>query len=165
MSVAQILFYGLAAFVLLGALAILFSKNIIRAAFMLIGVLVAIAAIYSLSGAMFLAVAQLMVYVGGILVLMIFGVMLTHSSKEATLQGGSHNVWLGGFLGVSLFLGMVYTLLKQPFEVKPITENAWQSTSEMAWLLASDYLFVFELLGLLLLLALVGAAFVVRKSL
>ncbi|MDN4166998.1 NADH-quinone oxidoreductase subunit J [Cytophagales bacterium LB-30] len=164
MSVAQVLFYGLAALVLLGALAILFSKNIIRAAFLLIGVLVGIAAIYALSGAMFLAVAQLMVYVGGILVLLIFGVMLTHSSKEATLRGGSHNIWLGGFLGISLFLGMVYTLLKQPFETKLPTENIWQSTAQMAWLLASDYLLVFELLGVLLLLALVGAAFVVRKN-
>ncbi|HLY10404.1 MAG TPA: NADH-quinone oxidoreductase subunit J, partial [Planctomycetota bacterium] len=76
--ILNVVFYALAAAAVGGAVAVATSRNIVRSAFALLAVLFAVAALYAVMKADFIAAAQVLIYVGGILVLIIFAVMLTH---------------------------------------------------------------------------------------
>jgi NADH-quinone oxidoreductase subunit J len=87
--VVNVLYYVFAAGALGGAVAVAASRNIVRSAFALLAVLVAVAALYALLKADFIAAAQVLIYVGGILVLIIFAVMLTHRITDVNLSNES----------------------------------------------------------------------------
>ena len=78
-------FYGFSALAIGAALTILFTRNVMYAALCLFIALLGVAALYVLAGADFLAITQLLIYVGGVLVLLIFGVMLTHRAERESL--------------------------------------------------------------------------------
>src|SRR5690349_7739032 len=82
-------FYVLAAAAIAGAVAVATSKNIVRSAFALLAVLFSAAALYAVMKADFIAAAQVLIYVGGILVLIIFAVMLTHRITDVKLSNDS----------------------------------------------------------------------------
>jgi len=87
--VLNIVFYVLAAAAIGGAVAVAASKNIVRSAFALLAVLFSAAALYAVMKADFIAAAQVLIYVGGILVLIIFAVMLTHRITDVKLSNES----------------------------------------------------------------------------
>ena len=79
--IKQIIFFVFAVITVGGALFLLFTKNVFYAAFSLLLTLLGVSGLYVFAGADFLAVSQIMIYVGGILVLMIFGIMLTNNKN------------------------------------------------------------------------------------
>jgi NADH-quinone oxidoreductase subunit J len=163
-----LVFYACAALAVIPAVAIMLSSEIVRQAFWLLGTLVGVAGLYLLLGADFLGVTQILVYVGGIMILILFGVMLTQRSKTAfghaptarAIGAGLCGVILAAALGIQLAVTASdsATLLDAP-----VIKDAGQ-TREIGELLMSDYILPFEMVSMVLLAALVGAAFLARRT-
>ncbi len=170
----QFLFLCSAALTVGCAIAVAVTKNIMHSCIFLLGTLIGIAGLYATLGADFVAVTQIMVYVGGIVILMLFAVMLTGGkdfvSRAQNLLGlapSMGNKWtfaLGGFVGVVFILTNV-KLLMSVFQTIPAKSfgNEYPSTvNEIGHLLIKDHVLAFELSSVLLLGALVGAAIIAR---
>lgn len=160
MNVNTILFYGFEVLAAVSAIALLFIRNVFYGTLLLIVCLLSIAGVYIFLNAEFIAATQILIYAGGILVLIIFGVMLTSKfSGKPLVVENKH--WLPGIV-VGLFF---FTLLAKLFsETKFYANDQLQQEStftpinQMGILLMSDYVLPFEVAGLLLLVALVSAA-------
>ncbi len=140
-----------------GAVGILFSSNVFKSAIYLLVTLLSLAALYALSFAELLAVAQILVYAGGIAVIIIFGVMLTTRMLGRPLTVRNTNILSGALIGIGLF-----TLLARYLTSIPLAERALEpeGISPVALRIFSLYSLPFEVAGLLLLIALIGAAVV-----
>ena len=171
----QLAFYGFSALTLLGAIAVLLTRNVLYAAFFLLLTLLGVAGLFVLASADFLAVAHIMIYVGGVLVLVIFGVMLTHNAEPtATVSSQTANRvpslnragagLAGAAIATCLFVAL-YTLLARanfPLLNEPI---GWQSTIQtIGKQLMTEYVIPFEIAGILLLAALVGATYLAARN-
>ena len=169
----QIAFYAFAALSLISATAVLLTRNVLYAAFFLLLTLLGVAGLFVLASADFLAIAQIMIYVGGVLVLVIFGVMLTNKPQlptEVSSQQPNRIVSLnrtGGIAGWivavlvagSLFAALFTLLMRANFTLlnRPV---GWQSTINIVGKqLMTEYVVPFEISGILLLAALVGATY------
>ena len=100
------IFYGTAAFMLASALYVVLGRNLVHCAFALMGTFFGVAVLYVYLGADFLAGAQVVIYVGGVLTLMVFGVMLTNRIYNLNLSSGAIQVVPG-----ALSAGLVFALL------------------------------------------------------
>jgi len=154
------LFAGLA---VVAVLFMLFTRNVIHAAYGLVVVLLCLAALYVLLNAQFLAVVQLLMYAGGIVVLLVFGIMLTTRRQHGPPVSG-HRLVLVGVVTASVFFGILATvILQQPFTWRPIDLPADQ-TEQIGVLFLTEQILAFELIAVLLLATLVGASFLAKKS-
>jgi len=156
------IFYGVAALVLGSALYVVVGKNLVHSAFALVAAFFGVAVFYVYLGADFLAGAQVLIYVGGILTLLLFGVMLTNRIYNLNLRSGTIQVVPG-----ALSAGLVFALLV--WIIQSVDWGAMDAgdpgpTSEsIGRLLVGDYLLPFEIASVLLLIALMGAAMLVRR--
>lgn len=164
MELSTVIFYLIAAVTLGSAAMVAFSRNIIHSAFSLLGTFAGVAAIYVFLGADFVAAVQVLIYVGGILVLILFAVMLTHRITDVQITNRSV-----GRIPALVAVGIFVFLL-----VQTIRETPWQKAKEIVYapttakigdLLLENYLLPFELASLVLLAALIGAVFLARKEL
>lgn len=160
--VFTVVFYALAVMVLVSALAAAFVRNIVMAAFALFFTLLGMAGFYVLLGADFLAITQVVVYVGGILILLLFGVLLTHRTIE-TLELETRGTYVLGVVGGLLLYGVLhYFLFSTSWPVMGVTPLE-PTTAGVGQLLLNKYLLPFELSSVTLLIALIGAAYLVRR--
>jgi NADH:ubiquinone oxidoreductase subunit 6 (subunit J) len=140
------------------------SSNIVHAAFSLLITLFGIAGLYVLLGADFIGVVQVIVYIGGILVLIIFGVMMTQRGKllplSIQLPGKVFGAVLTGVILVALLLAATRSL----WPVASILGEPQPTSAAIGDLLLGKYLIPFEVASVLLLAALVGAVLIVRRS-
>jgi NADH-quinone oxidoreductase subunit J len=144
------------------AAVVVLSRTLIYSAFALLFTFFGVAGLYVLLGADFLAAAQLLIYVGGILVLLLFGVMLTHKIYELDLKSGTSQFIPGLIVAVGLFfVVLVPTALGTQWATEP--RPPAPTTSAIGLLFMGQYLLPFEVASLLLLVALVGAAMIVRR--
>ena len=111
----------------------------------------------------FLAAVQIIVYVGGILVLIIFGVMLTNKLEKPSINISSMNQFTAAFLCLFLFIIQCFAIVTGDWMDVGINEIN-NSTEHIGNLILSDYLLPFEIVSLLLLGAMVGAATIARKK-
>ncbi len=163
MNVYDLIFYLFGALTVLSALLVVTARNIVHSAFYLLFTLFGIAGLYVLLGADFIAVVQLMVYVGGILILLIFGVMLTNRITNVDIRTGTIHI-IPAIIGVGVLWGAVTAImLKTNWIVNPDVE-AEPTIKSIGTLLITDYVLIFELLGILLLIALIGAATIARRE-
>lgn len=159
MSGFSIMLYVLEAVAALSALCILFVRNVFHAALLLIVCLLTLAGIFILYHAEFIAVTQILVYAGGVLVLITFGIMLTSRITGKPLVVKNQYVLSASL--ISLFFASILMLLfsRQDFyqteSGKIFTEN---SIPKIGISLMSDYALAFEVIGILLLVTLLGAA-------
>jgi len=153
MNAVTIITYVLAIVAAISAATILFVKELFHAAILLIICLLCIAGIFVMFNAEFLAVVQLLVYAGGVLVLIIFGIMLTVRSTPAEIENSSRNVIVSSAIGISLLAIMVYALGESPTG----STNIQLSPEQIGTLLMTTYAVPFELAGVLLLISLIGA--------
>jgi NADH:ubiquinone oxidoreductase subunit 6 (subunit J) len=157
-----IIFVLFAAVAVIAGLAILLSTNIVRMAYWLIAMLISVAGLYFLLGAYFLGVIQILVYVGGVAVLLVFGVMLTSRQLAPKLRlGPGETLWLL-CVAVVLLTGLILSVLHSHWEQSAIV--AADSVSDIGHSLLGDFLGPFELASVLLLLALLGAAYLARPK-
>lgn len=169
MTEVLVAFYFFLGMVAVGLVWMIFTKKLIHAAFLLFAILTGVAATYVFLGAEFLAVAQLIVYVGGILVLILFGVMLTQREGSSQAESPIDNVIPSIMLGGSIFVGLLFIwkgfMANLPSWMKADAPSAGVANVEQIGSLnLSTYLFPFEFMSILLLLALVGAAHLARKA-
>jgi NADH-quinone oxidoreductase subunit J len=171
MSSTVLIFYAFAALTLAGALGIVFTRNILYAAFSLLLTFLGVAALYVLAGADLLAVVQIMIYVGGVLVLMIFGIMLTGKTTDKYLPSPNNRI-AGTMAGLGLFGLLVAAILKANFSTISWITEAGQSNksvteSTVAGIginLMTDFVLPFEIAGILLMVALLGAAYIAGRK-
>ncbi len=162
MSIYDIIFYLFAAITLVSAFFVVTNKNIVHSAFYLLFTFFGVTGIYVLLGADFIAIVQLVVYVGGILILLIFGVMLTHKITSVEIKTGTFQV-LPAAIGVGLFAGILFSVMLTTNWKSYNTNIPAATANNLGILLIQQYALVFELLGILLLIALIGAATLARK--
>lgn len=144
----------------LSATYILFTSNVLFAAFSLVITFVSIAIIYLYSQAEFVAVTQIMIYVGGIIVLIIFGVMLTQETIpfNKNVSVTSHNKFWAFIVSGSIFSLLIMAVLQINYNV--FDRNVESSVKEIGKMLLTEYLLLFELAAILLLAVLIGAAII-----
>lgn len=170
MTAIQILFYLFGALSIAGALGILFTKNILYAAFSLFITFLGVAALYVLAGADFLAVVQIIIYVGGVLVLLIFGVMLTSKTTDRYLSSQTYNRFIGLLAGAGLLAIFTIIILQADFTslnwIKQATQHPISSSTvaSIGVSLMTDFVLPFEVAGILLMVALLGAAYIAGKK-
>ena len=159
MSLVAFMFYFFEAVAALSAVALALVRNVFYGALLLVVCLLALAGIYVLAFAEFIAVTQILIYAGGILVIIIFGIMLTTKISEKPLVV-EHSYILSGLLAsVGCFSLLSTVLSKESFvssaQVAMPTVNSAQTIGVS---LFSKYMLPFEVAGLLLLIALIGAS-------
>jgi NADH:ubiquinone oxidoreductase subunit 6 (subunit J) len=160
-TLLDLAFYGVAALtVLTGAYAV-FSRNIVRAVFSLLGTFFGVAVLYGFLAADFVAVIQVLVYVGGILVLMIFAVMLSEKIETAARSNRAGGVILGGLVGIALLVFLISLALQGPWiQAEPGAYEA--STASIGKTLLGEALLPFEVLSVVLLGVVIGAVVIAR---
>lgn len=137
------------------AIIVVFSKRIIYSAFALLFTLFGVAGLYLFLAADFLAASQLLIYVGGILVLIIFGVFLTTRIYQMTIPEQAHQRFLALLPVLGIAAVLVYVLYTADWNiVQPTVEP---TTKSLGKLLLTTYLVPFEVASVLLLAALIGA--------
>lgn len=163
MSISTVVFYVVAAVTIVSAAMVAFSRNIIYSAFSLLGTFAGVAGLYIFLGADFVAAVQLLIYVGGILVLILFAVMLTHRITDVQITNRAAGR-TPGLIVIGIFLVLL---------VQAIQETPWIKTKELSYepttgkigdLFLESYLLPFELASLVLLAALIGAVVLARKE-
>ncbi|MBI5507837.1 MAG: NADH-quinone oxidoreductase subunit J [Deltaproteobacteria bacterium] len=158
-----LVFVPIAAFTVAGAAGVAFSRNIVYSAFSLLATFVGMVGLFACLSADFLAAVQLMVYVGGILVLILFAVMLTNKISEVKGSNPSSHLWLGGLVLIGLVGLLSLTVVSFPWADHGAA--AYAPTTELIGnALLGPYLLPFEVAGLLLLAALLAAVVVARKE-
>lgn len=163
MNFYNITFYLFAVITVLSAAFVVTTKNVIYSAFFLLLTFFGVAGIYVLLAADFLAIVQIMVYVGGILVLLLFGVMLTNKITNVDIRTGTVHM-LPAAVGVAVFSGaLIATMLWTNWKSEP-AQIPVTTTNALGGLLITNYVLIFELLGILLLVALIGAASIARRE-
>lgn len=166
--IQQIGFATFAVITFMGAAYLLFTKNILYGAYGLLVTFLGMSGLYVFAGADFVAVTQIMVYVGGILVLMIFGIMLTQNKRKQTsgsnaIAATHQNITLGIVISVLFFVCLLALLYESHFVLAEQTISKESSIQGIGLNLMTEQLLVFEVVGVLLLIALIGAAFVAKK--
>lgn len=166
MNTFDIIFYFFALITVASAAVVVFSRNIVYAAFSLLFTFFGVAGLYVLLNADFLAVTQLLVYVGGILVLILFGVMLTSNTSGLDVKSGSVNVFpaVSVVAAVAGMLGGIYWT-GDWFVTSQLGELAGQTTSkDIGHALITTHVLPFEIASVVLLVAIVGAAMMARRE-
>lgn len=170
----QLLFISSAVVTVGCALAVLFTKNLMHSCVFLLGTLIGVAGLYATLGADFVAVTQIMVYMGGVVILMLFAVMLTGGkdfiSRAQNLLGLPASMGNKWTYGVGMIVGLVFLLtniklimsLTKTLPVKTINNEFPSTVAQIGHLLIKDHVLAFEISSVLLLGALVGAAIIAR---
>ena len=160
--VGQVLFILVAAITLLMALGAVVAKNLFHAALFLVGTFFGIAVLFILMEAEFLAVAQIVIYIGAIATLIVFAIMLSKNvmGREAGAYNSQWRWALGGVIFLFLLLG--WLLLKMPFQVvaEQVPADAIQQIGQG---FVGHYVVPFEVASILLLVALIGAIMLARE--
>ena len=161
------IFYGFALMTIASALVVVTVRNIVHAAFSLMVTLFGVAGLYVFLQADFLAATQVIVYVGGILVLILFGVMMTSGRLEMRVHIERGQLLLGGVVALALLMLLLTVIANTPVwknltddgtELPPTTERIGEL------ILNGPFLLPFEVVSVLLLVALIGAALISRKE-
>jgi NADH:ubiquinone oxidoreductase subunit 6 (subunit J) len=163
------------------AVAVVISPNVVRMAFFLVMSLAGTAGLFFVAGADFVGAMQLLIYVGGTLVLLVFGVMLTSQERFISMKTASFDMMLGGLVGACLFAVLIWAARSVPeWQGMPRADAekvALQPTATPIGLGLlgarvdgadrpdrAGYLLVFEIISVHLLVVLVGAAYLARAK-
>ena len=164
MTGEQIVFLLVALFTLGSGVMVVTTRNLVHAALWLVATLFGVAVAYAVLNASFLAVVQVVVYIGAIAILFIFAVMLTR--KDMRDQGPQMNAnwWFGALLSVLVFIGLFFLLQGWSGLSKTASDipTGFDAISELGTALVSPtaYVLPFEVASVLLVAALVGAVYV-----
>ena len=145
------------------AMLVVLSKKLVYSAYALLFTLFGVTGLYVFLWADFLAVVQVVVYIGGILVLIIFGIMLTNKITSVNISNTSVQKSIGSVILLIFITGLGFMVANTPWNVVANSEPT-QTTEAIGRLLMIDYLLPFEAASLLLLGALIGATTLSRKD-
>lgn len=155
-----ILFYVAAALALSGAVVVVMSRNIVYAAFGLLASMVGVAGLFLIAFAEFLALAQLLIYGGAVVIVILFALMLTRIEDFENLS--DHPQWpIAALVAIAVF-GVIAAAIAAT--AAPATERAGISFAALGSSLFTDWAVAFEVASLVLLVALIGAIVMVRSA-
>ena len=158
---AEYVFWFIAALTIMSAAFVVINNQLIYSAVALLFTLFGVAGLYVFLWADFIAGIQILVYVGGILVLVIFGIMLTNKIRSVRISHKSMQQGVGGVVTLWLFIFLVFAMAKAPWAMSDAAEPI-STVREIGILLLTDFLLPFEIISMLLLGALIGAAVLSR---
>ncbi len=156
--------FGLIIAITLGsALMVVISKQLLYSAIALLFTLFGVAGLYIFMWADFMAGVQVVVYIGGILVLLIFGIMLTNKISSVNISHTSLQRGVGAVVTLGV-LGFLIPMIKNTSWLQLSSAEPTQTAESIGRLLMMEYLLPFEVASLLLLGALIGAAMLSRNT-
>ena len=154
-------FYVFALLTVGSAFVVVFARSIMRAVFALMFTLFGVAGLYISLHADFLAATQVLIYVGGVLVILIFGIMLTQRLVDADLRSGRIQ-FAPTMIALSiLFVFLLFVVFSTPWKVQGAAQFE-NTTLNIGTLLMTEWLLPFEVASILLLAALIGAVGIAR---
>ncbi|HTR82043.1 MAG TPA: NADH-quinone oxidoreductase subunit J [Bacteroidota bacterium] len=162
----DVVFYIFALLTVVSAGIVVFSKNIVRSAFSLMFTFFGVAGLYVMLDADFIAVTQVLVYVGGILVLILFGVMLTTRVINVEMKAGTLHSIPASIL-VAVLVGTLCGVFWLTDWITPVVNNSAAPAStapDIGRALMTTYLLPFEVASVVLLVAMLGAAMIARRE-
>ncbi|MGP0564465.1 NADH-quinone oxidoreductase subunit J family protein [Nitrospina sp. 32_T5] len=163
-----LIFYPLGGLCLLLALGVVFNNSPIGSAVSLIGMMLGLAGIFVLLQAHFLAILQVIIYAGAIMVLFMFVIMLLNLKQDLTWKTRERNLFLSILTGL-LVLGVLYKFidltLGTEFNNPAMVPDTFGTTEEVGTKLFTDYVLPFEVASILLLAAMVGAVVLAKSKL
>jgi NADH-quinone oxidoreductase subunit J len=163
MTISLGIFYMLAAFTVWAAAVVVLGRNIVRAAVALIFTFCGMAALYVLLDAEFLAAVQVLIYVGGITILLLFAIMLTSRISSATARVINDQVILSAIAAGGLLVGLIYAAVRGiPALSGP--PRLPETAPFLGRALLTTYALPFEVVSILLLAGMVGAIVLARKE-
>ena len=164
MTWESVIFYSAALITIVSAVTVAFSKRLVNAGFALLATFGGVAILYGLLGASFLAATQVLLYIGGILILLLFAIVLTHDLDRARIS----------MTGLQKVFGVVIAIVLAAVLWVVISGTEWLIEGTPDWtgagpegigqLFMTDYILPFEAISILLLIALLGAAYMVRRK-
>jgi NADH-quinone oxidoreductase subunit J len=159
-----ILFLITAVVILASAVMVVSSRNLVHAALWLVSALFGVAVLYAMLNAGFMAVVQVVIYIGAIAILFIFAVMLTRREMRDTGPGLNSNWWLSALMSLLTFGGLTYLLLNWGglSQTAPALPSEFDAVALLGDALISPDAFVlpFEVASVLLVTALVGSVYI-----
>jgi NADH-quinone oxidoreductase subunit J len=159
----DLVFLALSGVLLGAALLVVLSRDIIRSGLWLVLSFAGLAGIYALLASPFMAVAQVLVYMGAISVLILFAIMITQSKAGPGRLVFQRQWWAGAIAAAVLVLLMLVAILLTTWPLAG-TEIVPQGARDIARLLFDDFLFAFEAVGVLLLAAVIGGLYLARRD-
>jgi NADH-quinone oxidoreductase subunit J len=165
-----IAFYTLSAFILVFGVLVITARNTVHSVLFLVTNFLFVAALYVLLGAQFLAVIQVMVYAGGIVVLYLFVVMLVNLRRPVEIHSDAHRMSRLGFVLAAAVLGEIavivaYSAVRPALPATPAAAPGAGNVEQVGMALYTTYLVPFEVASVLLLVAMVGALVLARRDL
>ena len=164
LSIAQNVFFAVIGLTMIyAAFRVVTTGNVVHAALWLVVVLAGVAVQFLFLGAEFVAVTQVLVYIGAVVVLFLFGVMLTRASMGDDESVAGEKRAMAAVVGVLLFAVMAVALIDSFEDVRVVTDEP-QSVTTVSDSIFSQYIVPFEAVSVLLLAALIGAIVVARND-
>ncbi len=162
-DLSYFVFAGICLLTIITAFGVVLSPNLIHSAVFLLFTLFGVAGLYVFLYADFIAATQVIIYVGGILVLIIFGVMLTNNIDDPKLSNQSQNQIVGAIFSFTMLVMLINIVFDTNWNVQELIYRE-STVNEIGIMLLSKYLLPFEIVSILLLAALIGAAMLSRKK-
>ncbi len=162
----KIAFFGFALIVIISAGGVAFSRKMMYAAFSLLFTFFGVAGLYVLLNADFIAVTQIMVYIGGILILIIFGVMLTSKFTDLQIKSGTTGaiqITLAAIVSIIGAFFLIIAFWNTEWYTQPLKEVT-TTVEPIGMLLMTKYFLTFQIAAILLLVAFIGAAKIARRK-
>lgn len=174
MNAEQLIFYFFAALVLISAFMVVTMHNLVRSIFLFFVTLFSLAALYVFALADFIAITQVVIYVGGVLVLMLFAFMLSNKELLNSLEPIKRTFKLNHLAGIFICLSFLFILVSLTVQINfsgldwiksaaPILEGD-NTIHAIGIHSMTRYLLPFEVLSVFLMMALIGAAHLARKG-
>jgi len=164
MTASYSIFYIFAFLIVVSSAASVLLPNILYAGFSLFGAFFGIAVMYVLLGADFVAGSQVLIYVGGILTLILFAVMLSKNIYSVSFQDEKQRRIIPAIVSLVVFGLLCKVIFSINWNLLSIGDEPAATTKRIGTLLLTDYLLPFELASILLLAALIGAIVLARRD-
>lgn len=162
-GISDVLFYALALFTVFSASIVAFSQNLIYSAFSLLGTLLGVAGLYVFLAADYLAVIQVMIYIGGVLVIILFAVFMTEKIEAVNVSNRSLSLAAAIPVAGLLISTLVYFTLSTPWAKLEVL-SANPITRKLGDAFLGRYLLPFEVASIVLLVAIIGAVLIARRQ-
>jgi NADH:ubiquinone oxidoreductase subunit 6 (subunit J) len=161
----DLLFLILAGLMLAAAVFVVIGRDIVRSGISMMFAFAALAGIYVLAGAVIVAAAQVLIYIGAISVLILFAIMLTQTKSGPAQLVFHRQAWAGALAAVGLGLLLIVSFINTQWPLR-VEQRLWSATDEVALLLFNDSLYVFALqvVAVLLTAAVIGAVFLAKRE-
>jgi NADH:ubiquinone oxidoreductase subunit 6 (subunit J) len=161
----DLLFLLLSGILLAAALFVVIGRDIVRSGLSMILAFAALAGIYALAGAVVVAAAQVLIYIGAISVLILFAIMLTQTKAGPLQLVFHHQAWAAALAAVGFAFLMIAAVINTPWPLI-VNERLHSDTREVALLLFNDplYIFALQVVAVLLTAAVIGAVFLAKKE-